>query len=90
MVQEAALALPLVALTFRKIESDPETRAQLIDSFPGLPPELAGALDCPDFKEDNLIDKVIDLFKKEKNIFNTEDSTGGSKIRSLIRSIFRK
>ncbi len=86
----SSLALPLVALTLRKIESDPETRVQLIDSLPGLPPDLAGALDCPDFKEDNIIDKVVDLFKKEKNIFNAGDSAGGSKIRSLIRSIFRK
>ena len=86
----SSLALPLVALTIRKIESDPVAREQLIDSLPGLPPDLAGALDCPDFKEDNIIDKVIDLFKKEKSFFNTEDSTGGSKIRSLIRSIFRK
>ncbi len=86
----SSLALPLVALTIRKIESDPEAGRQLIDSLPDLSPELAQALDCPDFKDDNIIDKFVDLFKKEKYIFETEDSTGGGKLRSLIRSIFRK
>jgi penicillin-binding protein 1A len=86
----STLALPLVALTMKKVESDPETREQLIGSFPDLPPELAGALDCPDFKKDNFIDKFIDFFKNEEIIFNTEDLKADHRIRSFLERIFKK
>lgn len=62
----SALALPLVALTLRKVERNPELTAKLIRPFPDLPPELSAALDCPDFKDKDLIDKLEDLFKKDK------------------------
>ena len=62
----SALALPLVAMTLKKTESHPETARQFITSFPGLPPELAGALDCPDFKDDNFLDKLMDILKKKE------------------------
>ena len=64
----STLALPLVALTLKKIESDRDLTNQFISPFPALPPELEGALDCPDFKEDNLFDKLLDLFKKEESL----------------------
>jgi penicillin-binding protein 1A len=85
----SALALPLVALTLKKIESDPETREQLIASFPDLPPELEGALDCPDFKKDSFFDKFLDLFKKEI-VFNTEVAKADQKKKSFLRRIFKK
>ncbi len=62
----SALALPLVAMTLKKTESNPETARQFIALFPDLPPELAGALDCPDFKEDNFLDKLMDILKKKE------------------------
>ena len=85
----SALALPLVALTLKKIESDPETREQLIASFPDLPPELEGALDCPDFKKDSFFDKFLDLFRKEI-VFNTEVAKADQKKKSFLRRIFKK
>ncbi len=51
----SALALPLVALTLKKAESYPELLKQLDTPFPELPAELQGALDCPDFKDKNLL-----------------------------------
>ncbi len=70
----SALALPLVALTLKKTESHPGTASRFTEAFPPLPPELQGALDCPDFKEDNLSDKLIDIFRKQRidRYYNTE------------------
>lgn len=62
------LALPLVALTLKKIQSNDTLSRQLILPFPALPPELADALDCPDFKDNNLFEKFIDLFHDKKDI----------------------
>jgi len=66
----SALALPLAALTLKQIESSPEIIEKYILPFPDLPPELAGALDCPDFKEDNFFDKLFDLFKKKQIVLD--------------------
>jgi penicillin-binding protein 1A len=86
----SALALPLVALILKRIESDTETRGQFIASFPDLPPELEGALDCPDFKKDSFIDKFLDLFKKKEIVFNKDSIKADRKKNSFLRRIFRK
>src|SRR5665811_1258601 len=62
----STLALPLVALTLKKVQSNDTLTAQLITPFPDLPPELAGAFDCPDFREKNIFGKFMDLFQKKK------------------------
>ena len=62
----SSLALPLVALTLKKVQDNDTLREQLIAPFPDLPAELSGALDCPDFKEKNILDKVRDLFQNKK------------------------
>jgi len=86
----SALALPLVALTLKKIQTDPEIREQLFAPFPDLPPELYGALDCPDFKKESLLDKFLDLFEKEKKIFNKDSNKADQKLKSFLRRLFRK
>jgi penicillin-binding protein 1A len=83
----SALALPLVALTLKKTESDPETAKEFIEPLPGLPPELEEALDCPDFKEDNFLDKLFDIIdKKEIKEFQKAER----KKRSFIERLFRR
>lgn len=86
----SSLALPLVALTLKKAESDPKVREQLLDSFPSLPRDLTGALDCPDFREDNLVDKFVDIFKKDRIVYDTADSKAEKRIRSFIERIFKR
>ena len=86
----STLALPLVALTLKKVESDPETRGQFIAPFPNLPPELAGALDCPDFKEDSFFDKFLDIFKKKEIVFNKDSAKAERKKRSFFRKLFKR
>ena len=83
----SALALPLVAMTLKKAESDPELMKELNTPFPDLPDELRGALDCPDFREKSFFDKLIDIFKDDETDF---DKAGESKIKSILRKIFKK
>lgn len=62
----SALALPLVALTLKKAEADAELMKMIDKPFPELPPELAGALDCPDFRDKTFFDRVIDIFRDDE------------------------
>ncbi len=62
----SALALPLVALTLKKAESDPALMQIINKPFPELPPELAGALECPDFRDKTFFDRLIDIFREDE------------------------
>ncbi|HKK42998.1 MAG TPA: transglycosylase domain-containing protein [Bacteroidales bacterium] len=84
----STLALPLVALTLKKVQMNPVLRDQLIMPFPDLPPELKSELDCPDFKEDNFIDKFFDLFQKKKIDFDKEPKKAKPKKRSFFKRLF--
>ena len=86
----SALALPLVALTFKKIEADQKTREEYIASFPDLPPELTGTLDCPDFKMESIFEKFLDLFKKKEIVFNRDSIKADRKKKSFFKRIFNK
>lgn len=86
----SALALPLVAITLKKAESDPGAGKLITDYFPALPFDLEGALDCPDFREDNLLDKFVDIFKKDEIVYDTTEVKAEKRIRSFIERIFKK
>jgi len=86
----SALALPLVALTLKKVKQDPSLRDKLIIGFPDLPPELANALDCPDFKEKNLFDMIIDIFDRDKKTYEGRERKVERTIRNIFRKIFKK
>ncbi len=86
----SALALPLVALTLSKVQQDPSLKDHLTAPFPDLPAELAYALDCPDFREKNFFDRIIDIFEKDKNPYEGADKKVGRRIRNIFRKIFKK
>jgi penicillin-binding protein 1A len=86
----STLALPLVALTLKKVESDPETRKKFIAPFPDLPPELQGALDCPDFKEDTFIDNFLDIFKKKEIVFNKDSAKAERRRKPFFKRLFKR
>jgi penicillin-binding protein 1A len=86
----SALALPLVALTLRKAMADPATMVIVADSFPPLPSDLSEALNCPDFREDNILDKFVDIFKKDEIVYDTTAVKAEKRIRSFIERIFKK
>jgi penicillin-binding protein 1A len=87
----AALALPLVALTLKQVQQDKQLSGQLFSPFPDLAPELIRLLDCPDFKEKNLIDNFRDWFKND--IITYDNETEGDREtrgKSFFRRIFRR
>lgn len=81
----SALALPLVALTLKKAEKNREVMERINVPFAPLPPELAMALDCPDFKDKSFFDRLFDVFRD-----NNIDYRKESRRRRIIRGrIFR-
>lgn len=86
----SALALPLVALTLSKVQQDPSLKDHLTAPFPDLPAELEYALDCPDFREKNFFDRIIDIFEKDKNPYEGADKKVERRIRNILRKIFKK
>ncbi len=62
----SALALPLVALTLKQLQGNDTLIKQFESPFPGLPEELKNALGCPDFRENNFLDKFRGFFEKKK------------------------
>lgn len=83
----STLALPLVALTLKNAETDTNLFNKLNCPFPELPPELANALDCPDFREKNFFDRLFDLLENKETDF---EKTGKKNIRTILEKIFRK
>jgi penicillin-binding protein 1A len=82
----SALALPLVALTLKKTEREKELMNRINIPFEPLPPDLALALECPDFRDKTFFDRIFDIFK-EKEI----DYSEAGKRRRIIRGrIFRR
>jgi penicillin-binding protein 1A len=84
----SALALPLVALTLRQIQYDPVMSRKYIVPFPPLPPELEGALDCPDFKDKSMLKRFFDIFRKAESLNTTEQPDTLRK--PFFRRIFKK
>ena len=86
----SALALPLVAMTLKKVEMDPELMKQLITPFPELTPELETELNCPDYREKNVFENIINIFKKEKFSYEKQTNKTETKNKSFFKRIFGK
>lgn len=86
----SALALPLVALTLGKVQQNRLLKDQFAASFKDLPPELAQALDCPDFKEKNLFERLFDIFEKDEKSYEGTERKIERTIRRVLRKIFKK
>jgi len=84
------LALPLIALTLKKIQTDPGLMEKINIPFPGLTPEFLSELDCPDYKEKRALDNFLDIFRKEITIFDNEKSRSERKKKSFFRKLFGK
>jgi hypothetical protein len=79
-----------VALTLKKVQANDTLTHQLISLFPDLPPDLQGALDCPDFKEKNFLNKFMDIFQNKKIYRNEGAKEGKHKKRGFFRRLFGK
>jgi penicillin-binding protein 1A len=86
----SALALPLVALTLKKVQENDTLRRQFIAPFPQLADELKGALDCPDYKDKNLFDKVRDLFQNKKSYPDQTNNKYKEKKKGFFKRLFGK
>lgn len=86
----SSLALPLVALTLRKVQASPVLSEKLFAPYPDLPPELQGALDCPDFREKNLFDRIFDIFEKEKIVPRRDADKARRKRRAFFERLFKR
>jgi len=83
------LALPLVAKTLRSLQQNPSLRKKYSQAFPELPNNLTSELNCLDYKEDNEIDKLIKLFKKDKST-TLEKEQNKAKKKPFLKRIFGK
>ncbi len=86
----SALALPLVALTLKKVQENRLLKAQLIAPFPGLSSDLTGMLDCPDFKEKNILGRFLDIFQKKRNFPDRSTKPEQEKKKGFLRRLFGK
>ena len=84
----SALALPLVAMTLKKVQMNRELANQIISPFRVLSPELLSELDCPDFKEKKLFEKFIDFFRRDKVDYEKKSSASDNKKKSIFKRIF--
>lgn len=86
----STLALPLVALTLQKVQADKALTKQFFTQFPPLPAELEGVLDCPDFKEETLIDRFKSIFENKTVTPELVIKKTEQKKKSLFERIFGK
>ncbi len=86
----STLALPLIALTLKRIQADRNLSESYIDSFPGLPPELAYALDCPDFREKSLFERIMEIFEKDGRIRDRYDYKPRPGKKPFFKRLFKR
>lgn len=84
----SALALPIVAMTMRQIQSDPQLTERFSAPFPALPEHLASAMDCPGFKEKGWLDRLIDRFRDPAINFDKEKQE--EERPGLLQRLFRR
>jgi len=82
------LALPLAALTIRRIASDSKTARKYIERFPQLSPELESELECPDFREKNAFEEFTFIFRKDRVQYDTTKREKAGRKRNIFRRIF--
>ena len=59
------LALPLVGLTLQAAQRDKKVKKSLYTPFEELSLSEAEEMNCPDYREDSGIEKLMDIFRKE-------------------------
>jgi len=86
----SALALPLVALTLKRVQQNHRLSDELTAHFPDLPPGLESALDCPDFREENVFDRLKDILDRNKSQIIRKPPRPGKARKPLLRRLFRR
>jgi penicillin-binding protein 1A len=82
----SALALPLVAMTLKKVQMDPVLKRQFLWSFRELPPELRTELECPDYRERNVLENFVRIFRRDR--IDYDKATKKEKRPSFFKRLF--
>jgi penicillin-binding protein 1A len=86
----SSLALPLIALTLLHVQNNEKLSSGLFVPFPDLPDELSDALNCPDFREKSIFDRLKDLFGKDRIKDYEVKKQPERQKRSIFRRLFRR
>lgn len=86
----STLALPLAGITLAGIQNDPVLRNMYSVSFPELSIDLLAELECPDFRDKNMIENFINIFKKDKDRYDVSPETHKIKKESFFRRLFKR
>lgn len=92
----SALALPIVAKTFQKVQKNKAMTRKYFESFPALSGEYTYALDCQDFVDSSEIEKFFDdLFPDRSTTFDKASKKAQRKAKrdnkgSWFKRLFNK
>lgn len=84
----SALALPLVGLTLKNLQTSHELMDEFAGTFPLLPSELQNQLDCPDYREKTAMENFMGIFKKNK--IDYDHAKHKQKKNSFFKRLFGK
>lgn len=84
------LALPLVGLTYNKLQKESTTKKMVSKSFPEITEDQLSLFDCDDFKEDSQFEEFLDIFgdKEETLDERLERSEKRKKRKTFFNKLF--
>ncbi len=85
----AAMALPVFGKFYAGIEKRPGLRRQVSANFDLLSVEQLERLDCPDFREEHVFDRFLDLFDKKEGKPVKKEKESGEK-KNFFQRLFGK
>ncbi|MDX1773366.1 transglycosylase domain-containing protein [Oceanihabitans sediminis] len=86
----SSLAMPLVAKTLKKAESNAKLRKELNAHFSPLTEFERLQLDCEDFKEKTGVEKFFELFKKQETSYKKEQEKAKRKAERKKKGFFKR
>jgi penicillin-binding protein 1A len=93
----SALALPLVGLTLKQAQLNPDLKKRFTTYLPGLPEDMQYALDCPDYREETFFEKVLERFKGgaerqpvDKSLRDNRKTEESPKKKSFFKRLFER
>lgn len=87
----SAMALPIFGKFFSYLQKQPKLLDEIEGDFKALSETQSLDLDCPDFKEDNLVDDFLNLFQAQKGekVENEKDAEKTDK-PNFFERLFKK
>jgi len=90
--QGANTALPIWGIFMLKLSSDEQLKEYAIGKFPLPSREISKLMNCPPYKNEKLINKLLKIFKRKKR---SDESNGTEQkkdksMRKKIKNLFRK